>query len=80
MTAIATTQDYRNLSGPQKAAILILALGDVQGGKLFSLFHEDEIRETMPFPRRSTWQGDTANSEIDVVLGSFFPNDLQPTK
>jgi len=42
---VAATQDYRALSGPQKAAILILALGDVQGGKLFSLLHEDEIRE-----------------------------------
>jgi flagellar motor switch protein FliG len=43
--SITTTQDYRNLTGPQKAAILILALGDVQGGQLFSLLHEDEIRE-----------------------------------
>ncbi len=43
--SLTTTQDYRNLTGPQKAAILILALGDVQGGKLFSLLHEDEIRE-----------------------------------
>jgi flagellar motor switch protein FliG len=40
-----TAQDYASLTGPQKAAILILALGDEQGGKLFSLLHEDEIRE-----------------------------------
>jgi flagellar motor switch protein FliG len=36
-----TAQDYASLTGPQKAAILILALGDEQGGKLFSLLHED---------------------------------------
>jgi flagellar motor switch protein FliG len=42
---ITTTQDYRTLSGPQKAAILILALGDIEGGRLFSLLHEDEVRE-----------------------------------
>jgi flagellar motor switch protein FliG len=44
MSGLAT-QDYSTLTGPQKAAILILALGDVQGGKLFSMLHEDEIRE-----------------------------------
>ena len=37
--------DYKSLTGPQKAAILILAIGDVEGGKVFSLLHEDEIRE-----------------------------------
>ena len=37
--------EYSTLTGPQKAAILILALGDGPGGKLFSLLHEDEIRE-----------------------------------
>jgi flagellar motor switch protein FliG len=42
---ITTTAEYRNLMGPQKAAILILALGDAQGGQLLSLLHEDEIRE-----------------------------------
>jgi flagellar motor switch protein FliG len=38
-------QDYAALTGPQKAAVLILALGDEKGGRLFSLLHEDEIRE-----------------------------------
>ena len=43
--ATAPIQAYASLTGPQKAAILILALGDTQGGRLFSLLHEDEIRE-----------------------------------
>ena len=37
--------DFNTLTGPQKAAVLILAIGDAEGGKIFSLLHEDEIRE-----------------------------------
>lgn len=37
--------DYRALSGPQKAAILMLALGEEQCARLFGLMHEDEIKE-----------------------------------
>ncbi len=37
--------DYRILTGPQKAAILMLALGEEQCGRLFAMMHEDEIKE-----------------------------------
>ena len=37
--------DYRSLSGAQKAAILMLALGEEQCARLFALMHEDEIKE-----------------------------------
>jgi len=37
--------DYRALSGPQKAAILMMALGEDQCTQLFALMHEDEIKE-----------------------------------
>ncbi len=37
--------DYRALSGPQKAAVLMLALGEDQCARLFGLMHEDEIKE-----------------------------------
>ncbi|HYB11451.1 MAG TPA: flagellar motor switch protein FliG [Alphaproteobacteria bacterium] len=37
--------DYKSLSGAEKAAILMLALGEENATKLFSLMHEDEIRE-----------------------------------
>lgn len=37
--------DYRHLSGPQKAAVLMLALGEEQCSRLFGMMHEDEIRE-----------------------------------
>jgi len=37
--------DSRTMSGPQKAAALMLALGDDQCARLFGMMHEDEIRE-----------------------------------
>ena len=42
---MAKTEDYRALSGAQKAAILMLALGEEQCGRLFALMHEDEIKD-----------------------------------
>lgn len=36
--------DYRSLSGPEKAAILILSLGEDQAGKIFEQFDDEEIR------------------------------------
>jgi flagellar motor switch protein FliG len=33
------------MTGPQKAAVLMLALGEEHSAKLFSLMHEDEIKE-----------------------------------
>lgn len=44
MSGVALTDDTV-FTGPQKAAILILALGDEGGGKIFAMLHEDEIRE-----------------------------------
>jgi flagellar motor switch protein FliG len=35
----------RKLSGPERAAVLMLALGDQYGGKIFSLLDDDELRE-----------------------------------
>jgi flagellar motor switch protein FliG len=42
---MARGEETRNLSGPQKAAVLMLALGEAQCAQLFSMMHEDEIRE-----------------------------------
>ena len=38
-------EDYRSLSGPQKAALMLLSLGEEQAGKLFSMMEDDEIKE-----------------------------------
>src|ERR1700688_2281892 len=35
----------RKLTGPEKAAVLMLALGEQYGGKIFSLLDDDELRE-----------------------------------
>jgi len=37
--------DFRSLSGPEKAALLILTLNEENASKVFSKMHEDEIRE-----------------------------------
>jgi flagellar motor switch protein FliG len=37
--------DYRTLSGTEKAAILLLAVGEEQMGKLFTLMDDEEIKE-----------------------------------
>jgi len=42
---MAKVEDYRGVSGTQKAAILMLALGEDQCGRLFNMMHEDEIKE-----------------------------------
>ena len=45
MAEPAKSDDYRNLRGAQKAAIVMLALGEEQCGRLFTMMHEDEIRD-----------------------------------
>jgi flagellar motor switch protein FliG len=37
--------DLRGMPGPQRAAVLMLALGEEQCARLFSMMHEDEIKE-----------------------------------
>ena len=38
-------EDYRSLTGPQKAAILMLSLGEEHSSRLFSLMDDEEIKE-----------------------------------
>ncbi|MGB0670953.1 MAG: flagellar motor switch protein FliG [Rhodospirillales bacterium] len=38
-------EDYRSLSGPQKAAIFMLAIGEQQSSTLFAKMDDEEIRE-----------------------------------
>lgn len=42
---MARTEEYNAMTGPQKAAVLMLALGEDQCARLFSMMHEDEIKE-----------------------------------
>jgi len=41
----ATNKPMRKLTGPERAAVLMLALGDQYGSKIFSLLDDDELRE-----------------------------------
>ena len=38
-------EDYRSLTGPQKAAILMMSLAPEQAGKMLGMMEDDEIRE-----------------------------------
>lgn len=38
-------EDYRTLTGPEKAGILLLSLGDEKAGKIFAHMEDDEILE-----------------------------------
>jgi flagellar motor switch protein FliG len=40
-----TKDDYRTLTGHQKAAILMLSLGEEQSSKIFAMMADDEIKE-----------------------------------
>jgi len=42
---VLKSEDYRVLTGPMKAAMLMLALGEEQCTRLFALMHEDEIKD-----------------------------------
>lgn len=37
--------DYRSLTGTQKAALLLMSVGEESASKLFAMMHDDEIRE-----------------------------------
>ncbi|MDI3470773.1 MAG: Flagellar motor switch protein FliG [Pseudolabrys sp.] len=39
------TSPRRKLTGPERAAVLMLALGEKYGGKIYSLLDDDELRE-----------------------------------
>ncbi len=38
-------EDYRSLTGPQKAAILMLSLGEEQSSRIFAMMDDEEIKE-----------------------------------
>src|SRR5262249_26166848 len=41
----ASQNKARALTGPERAAVLMLALGDQYGGKVWSLLDDDELRQ-----------------------------------
>ncbi len=55
-------EDYRSLSGPEKAAILLLSMSEEQASKIFSHMDDDEILEI---------------SQIIANLGRIGPNIIE---
>lgn len=45
MASLPAREDYRGLTGPEKAAILLLAIGEEHASRLFVFMDEDEIKE-----------------------------------
>src|SRR4249920_842341 len=90
ISALASRQAGRAkakpLSGPKRAAILMLALGEQYGGKVWSLLDDDEVRElSIHMSTLGTVEADTVE---DLLLefvsrmsasGLFF-NDTAATE
>jgi flagellar motor switch protein FliG len=41
----APAESHRKLTGPERAAVLMLALGETHGGKIFAMLDDDELKE-----------------------------------
>ena len=61
---VATSK--RKLTGPERAAVLMLALGQRLGTKVFALLDDDELREI------SVVMSSLGNTKADTVKKIFF--------
>jgi flagellar motor switch protein FliG len=68
-------EDYRSLTGPQKAAILMLSLGEEQSSKLFAMMDDEEIKEIS----QTMASLGTVNSSIVERLFVEFADQISTT-
>lgn len=61
-------EDYRSLTGPQKAATLMLMLGEDTAARLFAQMHEDEIKE---ISSAMTTLGPVSSSVVERLCHEF---------
>jgi flagellar motor switch protein FliG len=61
-------EDYRTLTGPEKAAILMLAVGEDQTAKLFAMMGDDEIKE---ISQTMANLGTVASSLVERIFVDF---------
>jgi flagellar motor switch protein FliG len=61
-------EDLRSLSGPERAAIFLLALGEEHGAKLWQMMHEDEIKEISQLMSN---MGTVSSSLVEKLLIDF---------
>jgi flagellar motor switch protein FliG len=60
----------RKLSGPERAAVLMLSLGEQHGGKVWSLLDDDELRElSVVMSTLGTIEADTVESLLLEFVG-----------
>ncbi len=63
-----TINDYKKLSGTQKAAIVMLSLGEESASKLFSVMEEEEIKE---ISRTMSTLGSVAPDVVERLVVEF---------
>lgn len=61
-------QDVRNLEGPEKAAIIMLALGEEHGGPLWKMMDDEEIREVS---QSMSHLGQVSSDTVEKLLHEF---------
>src|SRR5882672_1758039 len=61
-------EDLRSLSGPERAAIFLLSLGEEHGTKLWSMLDEDEIKEVSQLMSNL---GTVSSSLVEKLLIEF---------
>src|SRR5215213_3743110 len=63
----------RKLSGPERAAILMLALGEQYGGKIWSLLDDDELRSlSVVMSTLGTIEAESVESLLLEFVGRLF--------
>jgi|GEM_PF-1175221 len=61
-------EDYRTLTGPEKAAILMLSIGEDQASRLFVLMDDEEIREVS---QTMTGMGTVSAAVVERLFAEF---------
>ena len=61
-------EDYRNITGPEKSAILLMSLGEDQAAKLFSHLDDEEIKE---ISQVMTGLGNVSSNVVERLFVEF---------
>jgi len=69
MAAPGGKDDYKKLTGAQKAAIFMVSIGEEAASKLFAQFHEDEIRE---ISHAISNLGNVSSEVVEKLFGEFI--------
>jgi flagellar motor switch protein FliG len=64
-------EDFQSLSGPEKAAVFMLSLGEEYASKIFAMMDEDEIRE---ISQRMVVLGNVTSPVVEKLFLEFAEN------